>query len=316
MVDIITAITGIVLVLIALLCFNFAIIFQKIGLKEGPEITFDKGIKGILKSFKEIIKNKWWALGAVLGVVAWFPYIMSIGLVGVMVSLPINSLGIIIMVLAANRLLGEKIKWYEFLAIIVLAISPVLIVLAGISNIVIDLHLFVFPLIIFLAIMFSITIFCLILALKKRDTNSEGFFIMLTGSFLLALGNVFTNILAQAVIQANIQLTWYIWAEIFFGIFWFDYNHLWVFLGWWGLAICNMSSFAFYQSAFQKSRVAVVFPVFNSIGLMVPLIAGIIVFQQTFNNYFLFFLAIFIIFIGTSALGRFQYLEQELEQKL
>ncbi len=130
MVDIITVLTGIGLVLIALLCFNFAIILQKMGLKEGPEITFDKGIKGILKSFKEIIKNKWWALGAVLGVVAWFPYIMSIGLVGLMVSLPINSLGIIIMVIAANRLLGEIVKWYEFLAIIILALSPILIVLA------------------------------------------------------------------------------------------------------------------------------------------------------------------------------------------
>jgi len=312
MVDIITVITGIVLVLIALLCFNFAIILQKIGLKEGPEITFDKGLKGILKSFKTIIKNKWWALGAVLGIVAWFPYIMSIGLVGVMVSLPINSMGIIIMVIAANRLLGEKIKWYEFLAIIIIAISPILIVLAGISNTAINLHLFVFPFIIFFAITFSITIICLILSIKKRGTNLEGFFILLTGSFLLALGNVFTNILAQAVIQANIQLTWYVWAEIFFGIFWFDYNHLWVFIGWWGLAICNISSFAFYQSAFQKSRVAVVFPVFNSIGITIPLIAGIFVFQQTFNNYFLFFLAILIIFIGTSALGRFQIVEQEL----
>ncbi|MBY9009602.1 MAG: hypothetical protein KGD74_07045 [Candidatus Lokiarchaeota archaeon] len=312
MVDIVTVITGIVLVLIALLCFNFAIIFQKMGLKEGPEITFDNGIKGILKSFKSIIKNKWWAFGAVLGIVAWFPYIMSIGLVGVMVSLPINSMGIIIMVLAANRILGEKIKWYEFLAIIVTAISPVLIVLAGISNTVINLQLFVFPFIIFFVITASITIFCLIVSIKKRGTSSEGFFILLTGSFLLALGNVFTNILAQAVIQANIQLTWYVWAEIFFGIFWFDYNHLWVFLGWWGLAICNISSFAFYQSAFQKSRVAVVYPVFNSIGLTIPLIAGIFVFQQTFNNYFLFFLAIVIIFIGTSALGRFQNVEQRL----
>ena len=93
---------------------------------------------------------------------------------------------------------------------------------------------------------------------------------------------------------------------VFFGIFWFDYNHLWVFLGWWGMAICNMSSFAFYQSAFQKSRMAIVYPALNSIGLLVPIIAGIFVFQQTFNNYLFFFVAIVLIFLGTSALGRFQ----------
>jgi len=68
----------------------------------------------------------------------------------------------------------------------------------------------------------------------------------------------------------------------------------------------NLASFAFYQSAFQKSRMAVVFPILDSVGLSIPIIAGILVFKQTFNNYFLFFLAIFLIFIGTSALGRFQ----------
>jgi hypothetical protein len=51
---------------------------------------------------------------------------------------------------------------------------------------------------------------------------------------------------------------------------------------------------------------AVVFPILDSIGLSIPIIAGTLVFKQTFNNYFLFFLAIVLIFIGTSALGRFQ----------
>jgi len=122
----------------------------------------------------------------------------------------------------------------------------------------------------------------------------------------LAIGGVFTNILAQAIVQANVQLTWYFGIEIFFGIFWFDYPHLWVFIGWWGLAICNLLSFAFYQSAFQKNRIAVVFPILDSVGLSIPIIAGILVFKQTFNNYFLFFLAIILIFIGTSTLGKFQ----------
>ena len=306
MVDAYTVTLGIILVLIATPMFNLALVFQKMGLREGPEITFDKGFVGILKAFKEIAKNKWWLLGAILGVVGWFPYIMSIGLVGFMVSEPINSMGIIIVVIAANRILGEKVTWYEFLAISILAISPILIAFAGISEVAIDLYEMVIPLTIFLIITFSITIGSFVFSQKKRGTKLEGFFVMLTGSFFLALGGVFTNILAQAIVQANIQLTWYFGIEIFFGIFWFDYPHLWVFIGWWGLAICNLASFAFYQSAFQKSRMAVVFPILDSIGLLIPIIAGILVFKQTFNNYFLFFLAIVLIFIGTSTLGRFQ----------
>lgn len=306
MVDTYTVTLGIILVLIATPMFNLGIVFQKMGLLQGPEITFDKGFVGVLKTFKEIAKNKWWLLGAILGVVAWFPYVMSIGLVGFMVAEPINSIGIIIVVIAANRILGETVTWYEFIAITLLAISPILIALAGISKVAIDLYEMVIPLTIFFIIAFSITIGCFIYSQKKRGTKLEGFFVMLTGSFFLALGGVFTNILAQAVVQANVQLTWYFGIEIFFGIFWFDYPHLWVFIGWWGLAICNIASFAFYQSAFQKSRIAVVFPIFDSIGLSIPIIAGTLVFKQTFNNYFLFFLAIVLIFIGTSTLGRFQ----------
>jgi len=308
MVDTYTVTLGIILVLIATPMFNLGIVFQKMGLRQGPEIAFDKGFVGVLKAFKEIAKNKWWLLGAILGVVAWFPYVMSIGLVGFMVAEPINSIGIIIVVIAANRILGETVTWYEFLAITVLAISPILITLAGISEVVIDLYEMVIPLTIFLIITFSITIGSFIYSQKKRGTKLEGFFVMLTGSFFLAIGGVFTNILAQAIGQAkaNVQLTWYFGIEIFFGIFWFDYPHLWVFIGWWGLAICNIASFAFYQSAFQKSRMAVVFPILDSIGLAIPIIAGTLVFKQTFNNYFLFFLAIALIFIGTSTLGRFQ----------
>ena len=306
MVDTYTVILGIILVLIATPMFNLALVFQKMGLREGPEINFDKGFVGVLKTFKEIAKNKWWLLGAILGVIGWFPYIMSIGLVGFMVAEPINSMGIIIVVIAANRILGEKVTWYEFLAILVLAISPILIAFAGISEVAFDLYEMVIPLTIFLIITFSITIGCFVFSQKRKGTKFEGFFVMLTGSFFLAIGGIFTQVLAQAIVQANIQLTWYFGIEIFFGIFWFDYTHLWVFIGWWGLVICNIASFAFYQSAFQKSKVAVVFPILDSIGLSIPIIAGILVFKQTFNNYFLFFLAIVLIFIGTSTLGRFQ----------
>ncbi|GAH63710.1 unnamed protein product, partial [marine sediment metagenome] len=135
MVDTYTVTLGIILVLIATPMFNLGIVFQKMGLLQGPEITFDKGFVGILKAFREIAKNKWWLLGAILGVVAWFPYVVSIGLVGFMVAEPINSIGIIIVVIAANRILGETVTWYEFIAIAVLTISPILIALAGISEV-------------------------------------------------------------------------------------------------------------------------------------------------------------------------------------
>jgi multidrug transporter EmrE-like cation transporter len=313
MVDAQTVSLGITLVLIASPLFHLSVIFQKFGLMQSEEIKFDKGIKGILVTFKKIAKNKWWIGGIVMGIVAWPMYLMSIGLVGFMVSEPINSIGIILLVVVANRYLKEKLAWYELLAIITLAISPILIAAAGISKVIVDLYTMVFPLLIFLTISGSITGYCFILSKKTRGTHAEGLYIMLVGSLLLAIGGVFTNILAQAIIQAKISITWYFWAEIFFGIFWGDYAHLWVFIAWWLMAITNLSSIVFYQSAFQKERVAIAFPIFDSIGLSIPIIAGIFVFQQTFNNYFLFFIGVGLILMGTLILGRFQTDLQSLD---
>jgi multidrug transporter EmrE-like cation transporter len=306
MVDAQTVGLGITLVLIATPLFHFAVIFQKFGLMQTEEIKFDKGIIGILKTFKIIAKNKWWLLGTLLGIIAWPLYLISIGLVGFMVSEPINSIGIIIIVIAANRILKEKITWFELIAIMLLAISPLFIAAAGISEVVVDLYDMVIPLIIFLTISGGITVYCFVLSVKKRGSRSEGLYIMLVGSLLLAIGGVFTNILAQSIFQANVQFTWYFWAEIGFGIFWGDYAHFWVFLSWWLMAITNVSSIAFYQSAFQKERVAIAFPIFDSIGLSIPIIAGIFVFKQTFQNYYLFFIGILLILIGTLSLGKFQ----------
>jgi hypothetical protein len=192
---------------------------------QSEEIKFDMGIKAILATFRGIAKSKWWLLGIVMGIVAWPIYLMSIGLVGFMVSEPINSIGIILLVIVANRYLKETIVWYELLAILLLAISPTLIAAAGISKVKVDLYAMILPLIIFLAIIGSITTYCFILINRTRGTQSEGLYIMLIGSLLLAIGGVFTNILAQAINQAKIRYTWYIWAEIFFGIFWGDYAH-------------------------------------------------------------------------------------------
>ena len=67
-VDLITAIIGIILALITTFCFNLAIVFQKKGLKEGPEINVEKGLKNILQTFRQLFKNKYWLYGALLGI--------------------------------------------------------------------------------------------------------------------------------------------------------------------------------------------------------------------------------------------------------
>lgn len=312
MVDTLTIIIGVILALFATFCFNLAIVFQKKGLMEGlPEIKFEEGIKSILLVFREFFQHKTWIFGFLLGIIGWFPYIISMGMIGILAVQPIMSVGVIVFVFAANRLLGEKISFLELVAILMLGVAPVLIMLASITEVSIDLYAFVVPLIILLIILLSISAVCFYISKKNRGTSKEGLFIMFSGAILYALGAVFTNVVAQAFGDAEVQITWYILFELLFGIFWFDYYHLWLFIGFWAMAFFNIVSVVFYQSAFQKGKAIIMGPILNTFVLIIPVITGLLVFGQSFENLLLFLIAIILVLTGIISLSRFQ---AEIEQ--
>ncbi|MFW9937412.1 MAG: hypothetical protein ACFFD5_07165 [Candidatus Thorarchaeota archaeon] len=305
MVELSTTILGISLALTATICFNLAFILQKKGLNQGlPEINFDGGIINVIKSFLAFFQNKTWITGFILGILGWFPYIISTGLVGILVVQPLMSLGLVIFVIAAHQVLKEKVTILEIIAIVLLGIVPILITSAGISDVNIDLYSFVGPLLIFLGITLTIGFLCFIISKRKRKTPLEGLFILFTGGIFYAFGLIFTNILAQAITDAHV-FPLYFW-EILFGIFWFDYYHLWLFLGFWGMVISNIISITFYQSAFQKGKALTMYPILNSFILIIPLLAGLFVFNQSFMNFPLFFIAVFIVLIANITLSKFQ----------
>lgn len=306
MVDPLTTTIGIILALITTTCFNLAIVFQKKGLNSAPNIDIEGGIKGIIASFRALFKNRWWLAGTLLGIFGWFPYIISIGMVGVLVTEPVMASGFLVFVVAAVKILDEKIHLWEYIAIALLIISPILIALSGISGVDFDMVAFVPRLLLFLSITLSISFFSFIMTKKTRGSSTEPLFMMLCGAILFALGGTFTNILARSMIVAEVEFTWYILFEIIFGIFWFDYFHLWVFLGFWGMAFMNITSVAFYQGAIQKGKAVVMYPILDTLALIIPLFAGLYVFGQTFDNALLFWLAVIFAMIGSLILSRFQ----------
>ena len=68
---------------------------------------------------------------------------ISIGLVGIIVTEPVMATGFIVFVVAAIKILHERVGVLEYTAIGMLTISPVLIALAGISDVAINLYNFV-----------------------------------------------------------------------------------------------------------------------------------------------------------------------------
>ena len=320
-VDIINVILGIILALITTFCFNLGIVYQKKGLSQGKirgiEIKLEDGFKSVIKTFISLFKNKSWAFGALIGVLGWIPYIISIGLVGIIVTEPVMSTGFIFFVIAAYRILHEKVGIIEYIAIGMLTVSPIMIALAGISDIEIDLIGFFPSLFLFLTITVSISIISLYFARRKRNTALEGLLIMFGGAILFALGGVSTNILAQAFIQANNSFHWYDIFQLPFGIFWFVFTsshpYLWVFIGFWMMAIFNLLSVPFYQGGFQKGKILIMYPILDSIALLLPIFAGLLVFQQTFKFYWLFILAVILIIIASFILSKYQVAIEKME---
>ncbi len=319
-VTLINAIVGIILALITTFCFNIGIVYQKKGLKEaalkGIEIKTEEGLVSIIKTFLKLFKVRSWGIGAILGVAGWFPYIISIGLVGVLVTEPVMATGFIFFVFAAMKVLKERVGIVEYIAIGILTVSPILIGIAGISDVELDLVEFVPSLVIFLTISVSLSVISLTLARKKRGKSSEGLFIMFGGAILFALGGSATNILAQALIQAG-DFQWYTIFQLPFGIFWFifagNYIVLWVFLGFWMMAVFILSSLPYYQSGFQKGKILIMYPILDSIALLFPIFAGIFVFKQTFANFPLFFIALLFTVFATIVLSKYQVAIEEMD---
>ncbi|MHA2289773.1 MAG: hypothetical protein ACXABG_13395 [Promethearchaeota archaeon] len=320
-VNLITAIIGITLAVITTFCFNIGIVYQKKGLKEaklkGVEIKTEKGIIHIMKTFGKLFRVRSWAIGAVLGVVGWFPYIISIGMVGVLVTEPVMATGFIFFVPAAMKILKERVGIIEYIAIGLLTISPILIGLAGISDVALDLNEFVPSFVIFLAVSLTVCIISLTMAKKKRGKSTEGLFIMFGGAILFALGGSATNILAQALIQTGEGFQWYTLFQLPFGIFWFLFGgtiaHLWVFLGFWMMAVFNLSSLPYYQGGFQKGKILIMYPILDSIALLLPITAGLLVFKQTFANFPLFFIALICSVFATIVLSKYQAAIETME---
>lgn len=304
MIDILTTILGIITAIFATFCFNLGMVLQKKGLKECSEIKIEEGMRSILKSFKEFCKNKHWLLGTTLGLIGFIPYVIAMGMVGILVVQPVSTIGLIIFVISAIRILDEKITLFEIISIGILVISPILIGFAIISDINIAFSEVFIPYIIFFSVIILSCVGSYLLSKRERGKKLEGFFLMIIGSLLFSLGATFTNILAQAFKDANI-FPLFFW-EILFGIFWLDPLHVWLFFGFWGMIIFNLTSIIFFQSALQKKKAVVVVPIHNAIILIVPILAGLFVFNQKFENLILFLISIFLILISIISLSKFQ----------
>ena len=104
---------GIVLAIIASVCFGISVALQKYGLKSLKKF-----------SFKGMATNKRWMLSIVIGIVGILLYLVALNLADLSVVQPLTSLTIIIPVIAGVTFFKEKIggvKW-ALLALVIVGV--------------------------------------------------------------------------------------------------------------------------------------------------------------------------------------------------
>lgn len=287
---------------------NIGVALQKKGLMDGlPELDLQGGVSAFSSSFIKYFRNKSWTIGFILGIAGWIPYVIAQGFVGIIIVQPLQNVGLIVMVICANRMLHEKITLIEIAAIALLIFSTVLIALSEISSAYINLYSFILPLLIFLLVISLIVIISILIGKKLKEKNIASLFKIIVAGLLFSLGGLFGNILAQAYVDASINmLSPFGWAEVLFGVFWFEHSHLWAFLGFYGLIAFNFIGIIYQNNGMQKGKAVVLWPIQTSINLIVPIIGGFIVFYQKILNLPLFLIGIILIFIATLLLSRTQ----------
>jgi len=308
MIDPISIIIGISLAILAAFCFNYAIILEKKGLLQGlPDLNFDEGIKSVIQSFIAFFKNRDWAIGFLLGVVGYIPYIISQSFVGIVVTQPVTSVGLIFLVIFANKVIDEKIGLFELGSFIMMGIGTIFIGLAQVSDIFIDILNIALPLLLFVLIIIVISAIIYLISKRFKGESSEAILMMVISGLIVSLGSIFSSAFVQAINSGSFFTIWILAPiELLFGLFWFEIYHLWAFFSFYLMISFNSVGFAFTQGGLQRGKAVLVFPILNTVNMIVPIIAGFLIFKQTFQNYFLFYLGVALILFPTIILSRFQ----------
>ncbi len=279
---------GIILALIGALINNFGVVLQKrqVNLKAPP-----KELEKSMKDIYQFLKDPLWVLGILMQTIFYLPFlIIAYDLIKITLLQPISSAGIIFLVLGLVWLVNEKLRGrFEYLGLGILIFGVIIISFGGVVG---ETTLYGFLSsassfwIIFAVILASSLLFLIpILKIKKTQLIFLGFLI----------GNCY------AFVSISMQI---------FTLALMDLNHP---LGGWLLAagilgaiVGTVFGVLAAQEAFKRGQAIYVIP-FTQISMnLIPILTGLLVFEQIIMAPFFFWIGVISIVVGASFLARFQ----------
>ena len=293
---IIDYILGILCSILAATVFTLAAVFQK----KGDEQIKEKGVEIKMSNLNSLItmaKNKYWMLGMFFGIIGFLPYAASQILVGVTLSQPFQSFGLLVLILTAIYYLKEKLRIEELVGIGVIIVGIIFLALSIVQDIqptIIDYTGFRF-----IGTIMAFYILCIVGIVVTWIFFKRGFNV----SICLGLNTGF--FFGMGAISSQI------------GMFFFELNlglisDIGLVLGILMIFVGNMVATLIVQIAYQKGQVSHVIPVQSTLNYLLPVLGGTIIFLQKITYLFNFIFGISLIIVGGFLISRIQAKMQEV----
>jgi len=203
------------------------------------------------------IRNRWWILGLVLQIGGFALYLAALSAAPLSIVHTVMNGGIALFVVLAVFGLGERVRPAEWLGVSVITVSLIVLSISlsaapaasGVAHGILP---------------FSLALFLLsVLAIVIDPAPRRAIGLSVASGLLLGLGSVYAKgltaapSLLEAVKSAYLPLT----------------------------MVANLAGFMLMQGAFQAGRGVVVMPLFSALSNLVPIIGGLVVFNESLPSH-------------------------------
>ncbi len=271
---------GILLAILAAAMFTIGVILQKKAVQDLPEIKMTD-----IKTMTPMIKNKVWVIGVLIGTVGGGPYIASQYFIGIAYAQLLLATGLILLAYSAIRILHERLGKWEWSGISCILVGTVLLGLAQLSGV-------------------------------NVTSSSPTFFINTAIFYTIFGGLIAAGLVIYRITNWGSAKNLAINSGIWFGIGacssqigtlgLAEWNLLVAGIGYAILLAGNAIGTLVVNIAFQKGKAIMVIPLQASGNYLIPVFAGLVLFQQTFKYAFALWLSVIFIMCGVFLLSRIQ----------
>ncbi|MHA1155564.1 MAG: DMT family transporter [Candidatus Heimdallarchaeota archaeon] len=245
---------------------------QKKAANELPKIGLEAGL---IKSVKNFLLKKEWILGYGLNGISVILNAIALALAAMSIIQPLYGFGLIVLVIFSHFYLKEKITRIDILGVLIGIAGIITIGLTAVQPETLsytDLLTKFFDIrgIIFLSVFLGLAIILYLIS-EKITRNISVVLLTISSSIWTATSFLFYKAIASAVRDLG-------FVSAFFGEGWL---YTWSFFGL--IALVSAIGLVMLNIAYQNGQCVIVVPVWSSLQVVLPILAGIIVFGEWAN---------------------------------